>query len=117
CAVAQNNDTPPNQPFQAIHLIKLEAGDADKLAAALTDANAAIVKAGCKTCIYRLWKVTGTQNGPFNYIWSSMWPGRQVYEKVHNDAGYQAALKKHPEVDEISKNQVYNRLIEVKTTK
>jgi len=118
CAGAQNNDQPPAQPFQAVHLIKVTSPAGEKtLAAAMADMNAAIAKAGCPKCAYHLWKVTGTQAGDYNYLWTSNWPGRDVYVKVHSSAGYQAALKKHPEVDEISKTQIYNRYVEVKAAK
>jgi len=71
-AVAQSQDTPPNQPFQAVHLIKVPSPDAEKsLLAALTDINKAIDKAGCTKCGYHLWKVFGTQAGDYNYLWMS----------------------------------------------
>ena len=113
-AVAQNQDTPPNQPFQAVHLIKVPSPDAEKtLLAVLTDINKAIVKGGCPKCEYHLWKVFGTQAGDYNYLWMSSWPGRDVYVKVHNSADYQGAFNKHPELEKIMDTQVYNRYVEV----
>jgi hypothetical protein len=113
-AVAQNQDAPPTQPFQAVHLIKVASPDAEKsLLAALIDVNKAIAKGGCAKCEYHLWKVFGTQAGDYNYIWISSWPGRDVYVKVHSSADYQAAINKHPELEKIMDTQVYNRYVEV----
>jgi hypothetical protein len=113
-AVAQNDDPPPNQPFQTVHLINLRSADEQKaFLAALTDINAAIAKAGCANCVYHLWKVIGTQAGAYNYLWTSNWPGRTVYVNVHNSAGYQAALNKHQEMDAVMNAQIYNRYVEV----
>jgi hypothetical protein len=118
CAVAQNDDPPPLKPFQTVHLINLASPDVEKkFSAALADMNEAIAKAGCKNCVYHLWKVAGSQAGPFNYLWISSWPARDVYEKIHSSAPYQAALAKHPEIDEVQKTQVYNRYVEVKPGK
>jgi hypothetical protein len=112
--VAQNQDAPPNQPFQAVHLINLRSADAEKaFMAALTDINAAIAKAGCAKCEYHLWKVIGTQAGDYNYLWASNWPGREVYLKVHNSAEYQAAISKHQEMEAVMNTQIYNRYVEV----
>jgi hypothetical protein len=116
--VAQNQDEPPKQPFQAVHLINLRTAEAEKaLLAALTDINAAIAKAGCAKCGYHLWKVTGTQAGGYNYLWTSSWPGGDVYNKVHNSAEYQAAISKHPELEPIMGAQIYNRYVEVTSGK
>jgi hypothetical protein len=114
-AVAQNQDPPPNQPFQTVHLINLRSADAQKaFLAALTDINAAIAKAGCAKCAYHLWKVIGTQAGDYNYLWTSNWPGSEVYLKVHNSPGYQAAINKHQQdLDAVMNAQIYNRYVAV----
>lgn len=118
CAVAQNQDMPPDQPFQTVHLINVPSADAEKaLLATLTDINAAIAKAGCAKCSYHLWKVSGTQAGGYNYLWTSSWPGREVYVKVHNSAEYQAAFEKHKDISSIMKTQTYNRYVEVTSGK
>ena len=87
--------------------------DASPLLAALTDINAAIAKAGCAKCSYHLWKVYGTQSGGYNYLWTSSWPGRDVYIKVHQSGDYQAAIKRHQDIGEVMKTQTYNRYVEV----
>ena len=113
-ALAQNDDMPPDQPFQAVHLINLPSAEAEKsLLAALTDINTAIAKAGCANCGYHLWKVYGTQGGAFNYLWMSTWPGRDVYIKIHQSADYQAAINRHQDIDKVMNNQIYNRYVEV----
>src|ERR1700693_5972693 len=86
-ALAQNDDAPPDQPFQAVHLINVPSADAEKaLLATLADINAAITKAGCAKCSYHLWKIYGTQSGGYNYLWTSSWPGGDVYTKVHQSS-------------------------------
>jgi hypothetical protein len=113
-AIAQNEDMPPAQPFQAVHQINVPSADGEKaLMTALTDINVAIAKAGCAKCAYHLWKVYGTQAGGYNYLWTSTWPGREVYLKVHRSAEYQAALNKHKEIEAIMNSQTYNRYVEV----
>jgi hypothetical protein len=119
-AVAQSPqaaDTLPNQPFQAVHLISIPAAGEKAVMADLADTNAAIVKAGCSSCVYHLWKVAGTQTGVYNYIRISSWPGRDVYIKVHSAAEYKAAIAKHPEVEPYYHAQVYNRYVEVPVAK
>ena len=117
--MAQNDDVPPDQPFQAVHLINMPSADTAKvLLTAFTDINAAIAKAGCPKCTYHLWKVIGTQAGGFNYLWTSSWPGGEVYLKVHNSAEYQAAINKHQEkIGPIMETQTYNRYVEVTSGK
>jgi hypothetical protein len=118
CTAAQNQDVPPDQPFQTVHLINVNSADAEKtLLAALTDINAAIAKAGCAKCAYHLWKVSGTQAGGYNCLWISSWPDREVYVKVHNSAEYQAALNRHQDIGLIMKTQTYNRYVEVTSGK
>lgn len=113
-AVAQNQDEPPNQPFQAVHLINVKSAEAEKaLLAALTDINSAIAKAGCAKCAYHLWKVYGTQAGGYSHLWTSSWPGRDVYTKIHRSPEYQAAINKHREIEAIMDTQTYNRYVEV----
>src|SRR5579859_7817916 len=85
CLLAQAQGTPPQEPFQAVHLIRVDTTshpEAERtMLAAIADMNKAIVKAGCETCTYHLWKVTGDSGGRLNYLQISYWPGREVYEK------------------------------------
>ena len=74
-------------------------------------------KAGCAKCAYHLWKVSGTQAGGYNYLWTSSWPGRETYLKVHSSAEYQAAINKHQEIGPIMQTQTYNRYVEVTSGK
>ena len=65
-AGAMAQDSPPVQPFQATHLlwIDLQQPNAEKtVLAAMAEMNKAIVKAGCRKCVYHLWKVAGNQTG------------------------------------------------------
>jgi hypothetical protein len=36
-----------------------------------------------------------------------------VYDVIHKSPAFQAAIKKHPEIDRLRKNEVYNRYVEV----
>jgi hypothetical protein len=99
--VAVSQQSPPDQPFQAVHMIAATKADDEKtLVAALDDLNGAIAKGGCPVCIYHLWKVYGQKSGPFNYLWTSNWPGRAIYETVHASAEYIDATNRHPEIME-----------------
>src|SRR5262245_11905359 len=104
--VTFGQDAPPDQPFKALHLVTLPQGIAETtFLEALTDVNQAIAKAGCEACIYHLYKVYGKQAGAHAYIRESAWPGRAVYEKIHADAGYTAANKRHPELKKVAETE------------
>jgi len=112
--VVSGQEAPPDQAFKAIHLVTLPADVSESaFLAALTDVNQAIAKAGCEACGYHLLKVHGHQSGTYTYIRESAWPGRAVYEKVHADAGYVAANKRHPELGKVAEKEIYNRYVEV----
>jgi hypothetical protein len=114
-ALAGSPERPPEQPFQAVHMLILhQSSDEKKLLAAMADLNGAIAKGGCPPCAYHLWKAYGQVSGTFNYTWVSNWPGRVIYEKVHATPEYEAATKRHPDLDGLLNGQVYNRYVEVK---
>ena len=101
-----------------MHLTQASQPDSEKiLLAAIKDLNSAIEKAGCPSCIYRLWKAFGEQSGPFTYIWAASWPDRATYEKIHEEAGYTAAWGRHPELGAVRKGEIYNRYVELKPGK
>jgi len=108
-------EAPPKEPFKAVHLIALKSpAEVTELQAALADMNAAVAKVGYADVRYRLFKVVGKQTGKYNYMWESAWPGGEVYDKVHNSPDWNAAVKRHPKVEEMMKeNDVYNRYVEV----
>jgi hypothetical protein len=58
CLLAQALDTPPQGAFRAVHLIRVDTtnhrGAEKTMLAAIAEMNKAIVKAGCKACIYHL---------------------------------------------------------------
>ena len=113
-AVAFGQEPPPDKPFKAVHLVNLaSASEEAALITALADMNQAVTKAGQPSIRYRLWKVAGQQKGSHAYLWESSWPGRAVYEAVHNHAEWVAAAKRHPEMEKIMKDEVYNRYVEV----
>lgn len=113
--IMAQNDAPPDRVFKTSHLLNLPSDVTESaLLSILTDMNQAIAKAGCAKCRYALFKVHGQQQGTYSYMWEAAWPGGAVYAKVHNDPGYQAALRRHPELEEkVMKNEIYNRYVEV----
>jgi hypothetical protein len=114
-SLAFSQQRPPDEPFQAVHMIVVRQADEEKkLVAAMADLNSAIAKGGCPACTYHLWKTYGQQSGPFNCLWISNWPGRDIYEKVHAATEYTAATERHPEIVAIINGQLYNRYVEVK---
>ena len=109
-------EAPPKEPFRTVHLVALaSAAEAAVLQAALEDVNAVMAQAGHPDVRYRLYKVVGEQAGPYNYLWESSWPGGEAYDKVHKSQEFIAVWKKHPEVETLMKNEVYNRYVEVPT--
>ena len=112
-ATALAQEAPPKQAFKAVHIVTLTDAQAATVQAALADLNAAVAKAGHADIRYRLYKVYGQQSGPYNYLWESVWPSGDVYQKVHDNPEWQAALKRHPELETLMKGELYNRFVEV----
>lgn len=111
-------DAPPKEAFKAVHLVNLKSpADVAALQAALADINKVVANAGYRDVRYRLYKVTGKQAGTYGYLWESSWPGGEVYDKVHKSAEWSASSKKHPGLDVLMKDEVYNRYVEVPTAK
>lgn len=107
-------DPPPKEAFKAVHLVNLKSpADVAALQASLADINKVVANAGYRDVRYRLYKVIGKQAGAYAYLWESSWPGGEVYAKVHQSAEWSAASKKHPELDVLMKDEIYNRYVEV----
>ena len=116
-ALAQISLDVPDHPFQAVHLMNFKSADAEKtILAALVDYNEAIAK-NCPKCIYHLMKGTDNSSGSHNYLWTSSWPGREVYIKVHQSPEYLAAEKRHPEIQSLVAKETYDRYVELTPTK
>lgn len=107
----------PKEAFKAVHLVTLTSADVATLLSALADINAAVAKAGHPEVRYRLYRVVGKQAGNHNYMWVSSWPSGAVYDKVHQSPVWQTATKKHPQMEQLMKNEVYNRYVEVASAK
>lgn len=118
-AAAATPNPVPDQEFRAVHLLNLTAAQETDLLASFADLNKMFVKLGCTTCNYHLWKVAGRQAGANAYLWESSWPGKAVYEKLHNTPEWKAlsATPAGKRMEEITKNEVYNRFVEVKAAK
>jgi hypothetical protein len=111
-------DAPPKEAFKTVHLANLKsAADVAALQAAIADMNKVVANAGYRDVRYRLYKVTGKQAGAYAYLWESSWPGGDAYDKVHKSAEWTASSKKHPELDALMKDDLYNRYVEVPTAK
>jgi len=108
----------PKEPFKAVHLLNLKsAADVAALQAGIADMNKVVADAGYKDIRYRLYKVTGKQAGPYAYMWESSWPGGDVYDKIHKSAAWTASMTKHPQLEAIMKDELYNRYAEVTAAK
>jgi hypothetical protein len=110
-------EPPPKEAFKAVHLVTLTPAQESKLLTAFVDMNAVFAQAGHPEIRYQLYKVTGKQVGNHSYMWESSWPSGAVYDELHKSSAFQAATKKHPEIEELMKNEVYNRYVEVTTAK
>jgi hypothetical protein len=110
---AAPQDAPPAGAFRAVHLVSLTPQQVEVLQAWMADMNAAIDKTGHKDVRYRLYKVIGKQAGAYEYMWESVWPSGEVYRKIHDDPTWRAVGAKHPNVNALLDNEVYNRYIEI----
>jgi quinol monooxygenase YgiN len=110
-------DRAPTEAFKAVHLVTLTSADVATLLGALEAVNAAVAEAGHPEVRYRLFEVVGKQTGNHNYMWESSWPSVAVYDRVHQGPAFQAATKKHPDMERLMKDEVYNRYVEVSTVK
>ena len=115
--LAQTPGPSPSEEFKAVHLVSLTASQKSSLLTALADVNAAVAQAGHAGIRYRLYKVTGKQDGKYTHMWESTWPSGDIYDQVHKSAAFEAATKKHPEIEELMKEEVYNRYVEVTARK
>jgi hypothetical protein len=106
-------DAAPKGAFKTVHLVTLAPTEEATLTAALAEINAAVAKAGHAEIRYRLYKVTGKQAGNYNYMWEAAFPSGAVYDTVHQSPAFHAAIKMHPEIDDLRKHEVYNRYVEV----
>ena len=103
----------PAGAFRAVHLTNLTRQQVSVLQAWMADMNAAIDKTGHKDVRYRLYRVTGKQAGPYEYMWESSWPSGEVYRKIHENPAWKAVADKHPDVTALLKDEIYNRYVEV----
>jgi hypothetical protein len=110
---AAAQEAPPAGAFKAVHLTNLTPQQVAALSAWMADMNAVIAKAGHPDIGYRLYKVTGTQVGKYEYMWESSWPSRDVYTKIHNSPEWKVVAERHPGLDGIMKDEIYNRYVEV----
>ena len=109
-------DTPPDQPFQAVHLLWIDTQQPDaehRVQTAVASLNRAIVKAGCPDCTYHLWKVVDAAKGSYNYVQVSSWPSGAVYSRVHASPEYLAASKGWGMLRSVVVREAYNRYVEV----
>jgi hypothetical protein len=106
----------PKEPFKAVHLVNITSpADVAALQATIDDLNAVVTKAGMGETRYRLYKVAGKRAGTYNYLLESSWPGGDVYDRIHKSAEWTGAAMKHPEFARITKDEVYNRYVEVQS--
>jgi hypothetical protein len=116
-STAQEAPIPPAGPFEAVHLIRVKPGSPDaekRMLGALAAMNEAIVKAGCESCIYHLWKADLVSTDAYTYIQISFWPSGEVYDRVHSSPAYAAASNKWPELRSLLATEIYNRYVEIK---
>jgi len=105
---------PSNQPFIAMHTFMVQPDEEKQFLAAIGEINAATVRAGCPTCIYHEFKISGQQVGPYNYMQVSYWPSNDIYVKIHTSPEYMAVTRRLSNiVGLVYRAQTYNRYTEV----
>ena len=112
-SVAQNPPAPQG-PFKTVHLVVLDAAQEASLTRTLGQINAALTKAGYPNLRYRLYKVTGNQQGPYTHLWEASWSGRAEYDKVHGLPVYQETSALLKQLEPIMQKEVYNRFVEIR---
>lgn len=112
-AAAHQVARPPATALKTLHLFNIPPADEPKLLAALADLNEAIAEAGYPQAGYRVWKVSGTQQGSHQYIWEGNWPDRNAYLAIHANDAYQRASKRTRAAQDLTKDHVYNHYLEV----
>jgi hypothetical protein len=110
---AAAQEPPPAPAFKAVHLTNLTPPQVAALQAWMADMNAVIAKGGHADIGYRLYKVTGTQAGKYEYMWESSWPSGDVYATIHNSPEWKAVAGRHPGLEALMKDEIYNRYVEV----
>jgi hypothetical protein len=108
-----SQDPAPAGAFKAVHLVSLTPQQVAVLQAWMADMNATIDKAGHKDVRYRLYKVLGKQAGKYEHMWESSWPSGAVYNKIHESPEWKAVSGRHPGIQELLKDEIYNRYVEV----
>ena len=106
-------DDPPTGPFRAVHLVSLTPQQVAVMQAWMSDINAVLDKAGHQDSRYRLFKVIGKQAGQYDFMWESSWSSGDVYTRIHSSAEWRAVGEKHPGVSALTKDEIYNRYVEV----
>jgi hypothetical protein len=110
-------EPPPKEAFKAVHLVTLTPAQESKLLTAFADMNTVLAEAGHPEIRYRLYKVTGKQVGSHSHMWESSWPSGAVYDELHKSPAFLATTKKHPAIEELMQDEIYNRYVEVTTAK
>ena len=114
CATpAAAQEAPPSSAFRAIHLMELTDSEAETVQTALADFNSVLAKMGYADIRYRLYKVFGPQAGRYNYLWESVWPSGQIYQKVHDSAEWVSVAERNSALNALMKDELYNRFVEV----
>ena len=106
-------EPPPARGFKAVHLTNLTSQQVTALQAWMADMNAVIAKAGHPDIRYRLYKAIGTRAGKYEYMWESSWTSGDIYTKIHNSPEWKAVAERHPGLDALLKDEIYNRYVEV----
>ena len=106
-------ERPPAQAFKAVHLTNLTPQQVVALQAWMADINAVMARAGHSEVRYRLYKVTGKQAGKYEYMWESSWPSGEIYKKIHDDPEWGAVTQRHPGLEGLLADEIYNRYVEV----
>jgi hypothetical protein len=71
----------------------------------LAQINSALTKAGYPNLRYRLYKVSGNQQGQFTHLWEASWSGRAEYDRVHNLPVYKETNALLKELEPLMKKQ------------
>jgi hypothetical protein len=108
---------PGGSAFRTIHQFNLTTiQEESRLRAVLDEFNQLFSKLGFPEVRYRLWRAQESTPGQWTYIYDSIWPDRDTYDKVHQNSAYKTLIEKHLAfLQQVLKNEIYGKYIELKT--
>ena len=100
----------PSLPILSIHQYNPASGKGhQRLLRLLGELNRVIEQSGLAKTEYLAWKVIDEQQGPFSFVFGSLWPDRKTYEEVHRLEAFEDLVARCKAGDQLFEIEVQNR--------